>query len=269
MDLPERYLAYMKSGNSTEGELSVDPGRFQLWPLDDLEKLNHEYAVSEFLPGFRAFGSSGGGEMFAFNSKDQIEIIPFIPMEANLAKLLAQDWPDFESKMIAEQKEKNMDVLAKNECKIYGAIAIDDTSGFVSPFPGSLFPCLIWDHNGRFTGEERSAVARALLEAGCRYVVCGGAGSEAWHDDVDEEFVSQHLNDPEDVLEELSIMTTYHDGESPDDVAFFFVRLTNFDDHDFKCYLVLHVGTGETMKQVDDAVRAYALDEKAARSSND
>jgi hypothetical protein len=156
-----------------------------------------------------------------------------------------------------------MDVLAENEGKIYRAIAVDGPGGFVSPFPGALFPCLIWDHEGRFTDADRSAVAKALLEAGCRYAVCGGESCEAWHDAVDTEFVRQHLADPEDVREAVHVMTTWHDGESPDDVAFFFVLNTDFDDHDFSRYLILHVGTGETTEQVDAAVRRYALNENA------
>lgn len=39
-------------------------------------------------------------------------------------------------------------------------------------------------------------------------------------------------------------MTTWHADESPDDVAFFFVLNRNFNEHDFKRFLVLHVGDG-------------------------
>jgi hypothetical protein len=152
-----------------------------------------------------------------------------------------------------------MDVLAENEGKIYRAIAIDAPEDFASPFPGALFPCLIWDYDGYFTNTQREVVARALLEAGCRYVVCGGERCEAWHDAVDSAFVQQHLDDPEDVRAAVHVMTTWHDGESPDDVAFFFVFNTNFDDHDFRQYLVLHIGARKTKEQVDAAVRAYAL----------
>ena len=58
-------------------------------------------------------------------------------------------------------------------------------------------------------------------------------------------------------------MTTWHEDENPDDVAFFFVLNTNFDDHDFDRYLVVHVGDGQTREQVDAAVRRYALNEQA------
>ena len=156
-----------------------------------------------------------------------------------------------------------MDLLVETEGKVYRAIAIDGPRGFASPFPDALFPCLIWDHDGHFTEAQRSAVARALLKGGCRYAVCGGQSCEAWHDAVDTAFVEQHLDDPEELREAVHVMTTWHAGESPDDVAFFFVRNTNFDRHDFKRYLVLHVGTGKTREQVDAAVRGYALNKKS------
>jgi hypothetical protein len=77
------------------------------------------------------------------------------------------------------------------------------------------------------------------------------------------EFVAKHLDDPDEVREATHVMTTSHDGESPDDVAFFFVLSTNFDDHDFSRYLVLHIGSGPVKAQVDAAVRKYALNEES------
>jgi hypothetical protein len=117
-------------------------------------------------------------------------------------------------------------VLAETEGKIYGAIAIDGPEDLVPPFPDAVFPFLIWDHDGHFTDAQRSAVARTLLEAGCRFAVYGGQSCEAWHDAVDIEFMQKPLDDPEELLEAMHVMTTWHPGESPDDVASFFV-LTN------------------------------------------
>ena len=156
-----------------------------------------------------------------------------------------------------------MNMLAEIEGKIYGAIATHGPEGFASPFPDTLFPCLIWDHDGHFTDARRSTVARALLKSGCRYAVCGGQSCEVWHDAVDTEFLQQHLDDPEELRETVHVMTTWHVGESPDDVALFFVLNTNYDNHDFKRYLVLHVGIGKTREQVDAAVRGYARNRKS------
>jgi len=112
-----------------------------------------------------------------------------------------------------------MIALAETEDKIYGAVAIDGPGDFASPFHGALFPCLIRDHDGHFTDAERSAVARALLEAGCRHAVCGGESCEAWHDAVDREFIQLHPDDPDEVCEAAHVMTTWHDGGRPADGA--------------------------------------------------
>jgi hypothetical protein len=53
-------------------------------------------------------------------------------------------------------------------------------------------------------------------------------------------------------------MTTSQDGESPDDVAFFFALNTNFNYHDFQQYLVLHVGIGMMKEHVDAGARKCA-----------
>ena len=112
-----------------------------------------------------------------------------------------------------------MHVLAEREGKIYGVVTIDGPGDFAPPFYGALFSCLIWDHEGSLMDEQRFAIARALLESGCRSVVCGGEKSEAWHDAVDLEFVQRHLEDAPEVSEAMHVMTTWHDGESADDVA--------------------------------------------------
>ena len=156
-----------------------------------------------------------------------------------------------------------MDVLAENEGKVYARATINRRDAFTSPFSGALFPCLIWDHDGHLTDAERSAIAKALLAAGCRYAVCDGRNCAGWHDAVDAEFVKAHIDDPKVVWESAHVMTTWHDGESPDDDAFFFVLNTAFDDYDFKLYLVLHIGTGPIRDQVDAAVRKYALSKNA------
>jgi hypothetical protein len=97
------------------------------------------------------------------------------------------------------------------------------------------------------------------LESGCRYAICAGENCEAWHHAIDSHFVQQHLNDPDEVWQAVHVMTTSHAGETPDEVAFFFVLNTNFDYHDFTHYLVLHVGMGPAKEQVDEAVRKYAF----------
>jgi hypothetical protein len=59
-------------------------------------------------------------------------------------------------------------------------------------------------------------------------------------------------------------MTTAHPGEAVSDVAFVFASCTNFADHDFTEFVVVHVGHGPLAREVELAVAA----ELAARSES-
>lgn len=153
-----------------------------------------------------------------------------------------------------------METVAEHLGKTYRSVAVRQSENIESVFTGFAFPCLIWDHGSSLPTEERSNFAKKLLAAGCRYFVCGGAECKLWHDIVDEEWVSQHLNDPDDVQAAAHVMTTWHEGESPDDVAFFFVMNTNFDNHDFQTFLIVHSGgSASDVDRVNAAVRRHAL----------
>ena len=96
----KEYMEYLKSGKPTEGKLRIDPGYCQLWALEEIDKLNDEYKVHELAPAHKGFGSSGGGEMLAFNSKGQVAIIPFIGMSDEDAVIISESWIDFEKAII-------------------------------------------------------------------------------------------------------------------------------------------------------------------------
>ena len=93
VELPADYLAFLRKSGGGEGELGILPEWIMLWPAQEVIAANRDYCVPEFLPGFFAFGSSGGGEMFAFDfrqpGKVSIVMVPFIPMDADEAICLA------------------------------------------------------------------------------------------------------------------------------------------------------------------------------------
>jgi hypothetical protein len=104
----------------------------------------------------------------------------------------------------------------------------------------------------------------ALIVSNCRYAVCGGVNCEPWEFAVDDAFVREYIAASDAESAKQHVMTTSHDTESVDDVAFFFVRSTNFDEHDFRKFLVLHIGgSPNQQKAVVDAVRRKALGEAA------
>jgi hypothetical protein len=95
MTVPEQYAEYFASDSPKEGALSVDPGWFQLWSPAELERMNRDYEVPTNAPGFVGFGSSGGGELLAFDADGRIVMIPFIPMSPEHALPVADSWNEF------------------------------------------------------------------------------------------------------------------------------------------------------------------------------
>lgn len=67
------------------------------------------------------------------------------------------------------------------------------------------------------------AAAESLLDRGCDYFVCAGTRGEALHDYIDEIVIDRELNRPE--WGERLIMTTWHNDETPADIAWFFVMV--------------------------------------------
>jgi SMI1/KNR4 family protein SUKH-1 len=96
--LPKAYLAQLLSSNGGEGSLGIEPGWISLWPAEVVLSLNNDYSIAEFLPGFFGFGSSGGGELLAFDARESepypIVMVPFIPMDPKQAVRIAYSFEE-------------------------------------------------------------------------------------------------------------------------------------------------------------------------------
>ena len=98
MNLPESYIKYLKSGGITAGFTDLEfGGYFDLEPLDKIEELNNEIGISSNAPGFTAFASDGGGEVFAFDAKGSVYLLPMIGMEPQYATKIAESWNEYAS----------------------------------------------------------------------------------------------------------------------------------------------------------------------------
>ena len=95
LTFPAQYIDYFQQQRPKEGSLTVEPGWFQLSSPDKVEELNREYKIHEFAPGFLAFGSSGGGELLAFDALKRVVMLPVISMSPEAARVIADSWTDF------------------------------------------------------------------------------------------------------------------------------------------------------------------------------
>lgn len=95
MTLPDDYVRYCASEGPNEGGLSVEPGWFQLWSPAEVEQLNRDYHVQEFVPEFVGFGSNGGGELLAFDAAGRVFMLPFVGMSTRDARQVAGSWAEF------------------------------------------------------------------------------------------------------------------------------------------------------------------------------
>ncbi len=98
-DIPQEYIAFLQYSNGGEGTLGIEPGWVQFWAAEVVLELNKGYQIDKYLPGFLGFASNGGGELFAFEINQdkpwKIVVIPCIPMEANEAIIIANDFEEF------------------------------------------------------------------------------------------------------------------------------------------------------------------------------
>ena len=93
-EYPADYLDYL---NSLEDyEIYSDLGFIELFPLNDLDKINEEYQVHVCVPDFIAIGTNGGGVgIFINKNTKQFYSIPFVGMNEIDAVLLADSFTEF------------------------------------------------------------------------------------------------------------------------------------------------------------------------------
>ena len=108
-ELPNDYLTFLSHSNGGEGELGIQPGWFILWEAENVIQFGIEYEVPKYAPGFFAFGSNGGGELLAFeirnNDECPVVMLPCIGMETNSAMQVAANFTEFAAQMGRTSKE--------------------------------------------------------------------------------------------------------------------------------------------------------------------
>jgi len=95
-----QYRRFMSEQDGGEGFVG---GRYLiLWRTSELVTFNREYEAWKYAPGLLLFGSNGGGEAFAFDTRDnsmKVVMVPFIGMSLNDAKTVADSFDNFLSNL--------------------------------------------------------------------------------------------------------------------------------------------------------------------------
>ena len=79
--LPQDYRQFLQGTNGGHGWIGEN--YVMLWGADQLAEYNMSYQVEEYAPGLVLFGSDGGGEGFAFDSRTDpatVVMVPFVGM---------------------------------------------------------------------------------------------------------------------------------------------------------------------------------------------
>jgi hypothetical protein len=147
-------------------------------------------------------------------------------------------------RLVAEHEDRKSFLLSVDDASQVNLDALAEQIGVGEPFV-----CLIWDAAGSSTDEERCAFGHKLIAAGCRYAVCGGNDGTVWDDAVDFAFVLATLDVTEAERDARFIMTTWHEGESPEEVVWFAMNCANFDDLSFDKWVVVLRGADEELRE--------------------
>ena len=98
--LPADYLSFLQQSDGGEGFVGIKPGYFQLWRAHEVARYSSEYEVHEYLPGYVAIGSNGGGELYVLPLSgwpSGIFMVPAIGMAPEAVQKVAPSFTAFVS----------------------------------------------------------------------------------------------------------------------------------------------------------------------------
>jgi len=123
--------------------------------------------------------------------------------------------------------------------------------------PGSALPAL--DHLAPFIAivlsEEESSelwqaeVSRWLVASGCRYMLAWGKDCEAWHDMVED--AALEAFDYDEVPEEHTVLTTWHEDEEREEVFWFAKHRAAHPSHSFKATVILDISSASRKDEIE------------------
>lgn len=154
-----------------------------------------------------------------------------------------------------------LQIAKTDEYDLWLAHQMSRPFSFVTPFGGEDFALLLVIAEPGVPNDERHAVTDKIVRLGCRYACCAGHQCSEWHDCIDYSYL---YSDPGfSPPDEKFIMTTWHEDESLEDVAFFFRMCTSIDGVVPRHFLVVILGGDaesafEVRSTVEESFRTLA-----------
>jgi hypothetical protein len=90
----DMFASYINSCYSGEGMIG-DNSYLILWEKEDIEELNDDYEVSEFLSDCILIGSDGGDTAYGIDRQGVFISVPFIGMNNDEIKILGKNFVEF------------------------------------------------------------------------------------------------------------------------------------------------------------------------------
>jgi hypothetical protein len=138
-----------------------------------------------------------------------------------------------------------MEQIASDGHRVFYLGVLAPGDGVDPPFGGDPYPALVWATSGT-TAAQKARLCAALIESGCRYLMCGGRESAVWEEVADEVATAPDRTGVDGDAAE--VMTASYERRPPDEVVFDFVYITDFPPHRFARYLVLMVGENSAVR---------------------
>jgi len=95
ISLPSDYAEFLRRHNGGGG--FAGNNSVILFKAEELKPFNDAYQLSEYAPGLILFGSNGGGEGYAFDTREgamSVVRVPFIGMELRYARPIGKSFTD-------------------------------------------------------------------------------------------------------------------------------------------------------------------------------
>lgn len=97
IQLPATYRAFIDTNGLFEGFVATaNEERYViLWGEDEVTSANAEIEIDVYAPGYIAFAGDGGGEVYVFDAKGAVLMLPMIGMDPTAAIHVAGDFLEF------------------------------------------------------------------------------------------------------------------------------------------------------------------------------